>query len=537
MSTKSLSVHRFSRSVALVLALLAAFTVSGQTDPTSVDTSRIKTLIDARHYQEAVAMADRAEDSASSPKAKFDLAFLKGTAWQELAGEARQSQAERTRAFAEAQRAYERAAELQPSSLATLNNLAVLYASANRDAEARQYYQRAVSTAAQQGDPNLETYALNFADFLRDRDGQEAIRQATIALKAPNSGAESRDLLVDLYSRYQPSQLLPFARTLLDEGRTARVRDLAVDYAAKTTVAPDLRRDWFSLIALSIARDTLGTKAFDPQPTLARLNQIAGDDPFNVPARQLAVAIREPPGRASPLGWWLEGRNNGAIRISNRAAMLELLMSLGQKAWPGGAPGDPKRAILCFQTAIEFGDRGPDPEAFLALVNVYADVNDRASLRALMDRYQYELFTEKGDAYARGDWPLIFRLHTALGMTYAHLNVWRDAPTEVQTALFQLEHAQHAANELNRRETAAGRPPKYSLPPAAVQKLAEGYRAVGRDKDATRVKIESAEQLVTGGRVRESAQLVNSIKPAELNAADPNLRQKYQKVEAAVRMN
>ena len=55
-------------------------------------------------------------------------------------------------------------------------------------------------------------------------------------------------------------------------------------------------------------------------------------------------------------------------------------------------------------------------------------------------------------------------------MTYAHLNVWRDAPTEVQTALFQLEHAQRAANELNRRETAAGRPPKYSLPPAAVQK-------------------------------------------------------------------
>src|SRR5262249_54079815 len=151
------------------------------------------------------------------------------------------------------QRAYERAAELQPSSLATLNNLAVLFAGANRETEAKQYYQRAVPTAAEKGDPNLETYALNYAEFLRDRDGAEAIRQATLAFKAPNSSAESRDLLVDLYARYQPAQLLPFARTLLDEGRTARVRALAIDYATKPTVAPEQRRDWFNLIALSIA--------------------------------------------------------------------------------------------------------------------------------------------------------------------------------------------------------------------------------------------------------------------------------------------
>jgi hypothetical protein len=534
MSTIALSARSVWRSLGagLLVALSIALTAGAQ--PTGIDTGRIRGLIDSRQYREAVAMADLAEDKASSSKEKFDLAFLKGTAWQDLAGDEKQPQADRTKAFAEAQRSYERAAELLPSSLATLNNLAVLFASANRETEAKQYYQRAVSTAAEKGDPNLETYALNYAEFLKDRDGAEAIRQATLAFKAPNSGAESRDVLVDLYSRYQPAQLLPFARTLLDEGRTARVRALAVDYATKPTVAPDQRRDWFNLIALSIARDTLATKAFDPQPTLSLLNQIPSDDAFNLPARQLTMAIREPPGKASPLSWWQDGRV-AAIRVSSRAAMLELLLSLGQRTWPSGGPGDPKRAAQYFQTAIEFGDRGPDPEAFLAVVNVYVDVNDRGALRALMDRYQYELFTEKGEAYERHDWPLIFRLHTALGMTYAHLGVWRNGPTEVQTALFQLEHARNAANELNKRETAAGRPPKYSLPPIAVEKLAEGYRAVGRDKDATRVKIESAEQLATGGRIRESSQLVKSIKPAELNAADPNLRLKYQKVEAAVR--
>lgn len=538
MSKMTLSAHRVSRwfGAGLLLALSIAFTASAQ--PTGTDTGRIKTLIDSRHYQEAVAMADLAEDKASSFKEKFDLAFLKGTAWQELADDQRQPQAERTRAFSEAQRAYERAAELQPSSLATLNNLALLFASANRDEEARQYCQRAVSTAAQQGDPNLETYALNFAEFLRDRDGDEAIRQANIAVKAPNSGADSRNLLVDLYSRYQPSQLLPFAKRLLDEGRTTKVRQLAVEYATKSNVASEERRDWFGLIAVSIARDTLGAKAFNPQSTLAQLKQISGDDPFNVPARQLTIAISDPPGAGSPLGWWQGGRDKGSTGISSRRAMLELLTSLGQRAWPSGGPGDPKRAAQYFRTAIEFGehDREPDPEAFLALVNVYADINDLGALRALMGRYEDDLFSEKSGAYARQDWSLIFRLHTALGMTYAHLKVW-SAPNQIQTALFQLEHAQNAARELNKRETSSGRPPKYSLPPAAVEKLAEGYRAVGREPDAVRVKIESAEQLANGGRIRESAQLVESVKPADLNDVAPALRDKYKRVQSAVRTN
>jgi hypothetical protein len=56
---------------------------------------------------------------------------------------------------------------------------------------------------------------------------------------------------------------------------------------------------------------------------------------------------------------------------------------------------------------------------------------------------------------------------------------------------------------------------------------------VGRERDATRVKIESAEHLATGGRVRESAQ-INSIKPADLNAVNVSLREKFQRVQSAV---
>jgi hypothetical protein len=523
-----------ARVVVAIILSLRAF-AAAQTGEIEAVVDRVKRLVEGGQYAEAIVATEQVGATVSDGRPGFELQFLRGVAAQRLADDSTQSPATRSRAFAQSQAAYERASQLRPTSLATLNNLGALNASAGRDSEAVDYYRRAATLAVINRDPNLETYAFNFAEFLKDRDGEEAVRQALIAVGAPNSGAESRDLLAKLYARYQPAKLLPFARTMFEEGRIGRVRELAVTNIKDSALESGVRREWFTLLALTMARDTLGQATYDPGMTLDQLSFLSAADPIAPAAKQLLQAIREPPGTVAALTWWLDAKPSEAVRSSSRQAMRELLNALGQRTVQF-SPAQAALAIRYFRTAIEFGDRGPDPDAFLSLVNLYADVGDTVSLRALMGRYEMELFSEKGNAYGRGDWSLIFRLHTALGMTYAHLGTWK-SETTYQNALFQLEAARRAADQLNSQEKRKGQPAKYTLPPAAVRKLAEGYEAVGQPQKGSKVRVDSAETLSTVGRTKEGANLIRSFRTDEVEAMSAETKTKFEKLRASSKEN
>jgi hypothetical protein len=505
----------------LVVSVLAW----GQVAPPA-DVGRIKALVEGGRFGEALIVVGQVEALVVDPRAGFELQFLKGAAAQQLANDRTQPPAIRADALTQAQAAYQRARQLRPESLATLYNLAALSASAGRVQEATDYYREVTTRAVGTRDANLETYAFNYAQFLKDRDGDEAIRLAEIAVKAPNSGAESRDLLSALYARYQPPRLLPFARVLLDEGRSAKVHELALVNIKVVELAPGVRRDWFCLLALTMARDALGQITYEAGPTLAKLSDFSANDPLAPAARQLVQAVKEPPATASPLSWWRESGQSDAVRLSPRASMRELLTSLGQHS-SQAVPIQLALAERYFRTAIEFGERVPDPDAFLSLVDLYAENGRIEPIHELMNRYEYDLFSEKSEAYARGDWQLIFRLHTALGMTYAHLKVWR-SPSPFQNAVFQLENAKKAADELNRRARSAAQPALYALPPAAVQNLSEGYAAVGRPQEAAAVRVDSAEALLAVGRSKESARLIKSINATDVGAMSAPTKTKYE---------
>jgi len=190
---------------------------------------------------------------------------------------------------------------------------------------------------------------------------------------------------------------------------------------------------------------------------------------------------------------------------------------------------DPTAAQAYFDAAISFGDHGPDPDAFLRLVELYA--KDPPRLSQLMNQYQWELFTEKGDAYQRGDWPLIFRLHVALGMTYARLEIWH-SNTEYQNAIFQLSHAMDAAKRLNTPQTPA--PQRIALPPVAVELLAKGYEATGRPDMAAKVRVDGAAALRDIERVPDSKQVLASMPAASVARLDPTSRALYEKLRASL---
>jgi hypothetical protein len=486
-------------------------------------------LIAAARYDEAVSLIEQAQRGAAPT---FELEFMKGVAWQQRAADARLSPQERNGLLARANEAYRSAQALRPASLATLNNRAALAATAGRDQEARDLYGQAVARARETKDPNLETYAINYAEFLRDRDRDAAIEYARVAMQAGSSPA-SRDLLAELYAR-TPGALLPFYRTLLDEGRTTDVTGVAVKNVLDETLDADTRREWLNLVAVAMTRDVRARVSYDPQPTLTLLRAARDADPLRVGTRQLEAAVSAPSGRAEELGWW---RNStvGASGVSSRAAMRGLLTAFGEARVDRGGPDARAMAALYLSTAIGFGDRGPDPESFLNLVTLHADAGDKDAITALMNRYEGELFSEKGEAYARGDWPLIYRMHTALGMAYAHLGVWEDTRRPIQSALFQLEHAQTAAAELNRRAVSQGRPATYALPAPAVTKLSETYNAVGRGADAARLRVDSASTLRNLGRINESADLVESLKPADVDKLSTDKRQLYERMRATGR--
>ena len=494
----------------------------------NTDAASIQRLIEMGEYSRATS----AVDETSNAEEIFDLQFLKGLAWQQIAESSPLGSEQRNRAFASAESAYERAAQLRPQSSATLNNLAALNGSAGREQDARRYYSRAIEMAQKADDPKSAGYALNYSRYLEDKDAGEALRLAKLACNVPEPSVDAREQLAKLYRKYDPGQLLPYAVTLLKGGFTEQVQNLSIAGARDSKLAEGTRREWLNLLALALAQVATSGIAFDAAPVLAQLQAIPQGDPVGAGARELDTAVHEPPGYESRLAWWNSASRGQSSGISSREAMRTLLTALGDRASAGKEP-DPEIAARYYGTAIPLGDRGPDPEAFLSLVNMYADAGNKSALQALMSRFEDRLFSEKGDAYQSGDWSLIYRLHVALGMTYAHLGVW-DSPTPYQNATFQLEAAQRASDRLNAASQASAKPTRYSLPPAAASKLAHGYTLKGRPDLATKVRIDSAEALQKANRTSESAKVLRSIQASELPGASPETQAKYQRLSSVV---
>ena len=277
---------------AMLLLLVSITVIRAQTIDTAV--ADLKRLVDEGDFEAATSLALRTESSNAAASQSFEFQFMKGVALQQIASCGNVPKEQHAKAIAEATAAYSRATQLRPQSVATLNNLAALNATAGLDERARDEYERAVKLAAENADPKLEAYALNYANYLENRDGDAAIRQAVIAMKAPHSGAESRWLLANLYTRYQPEALLPFARTLYDEGRTAQVRQLAIAQSGNVKLPTADRVNWLSLLALSLSRDALAQQTFDADSVVGSLKSMAADD-VRVGATQLALALTDPP--------------------------------------------------------------------------------------------------------------------------------------------------------------------------------------------------------------------------------------------------
>lgn len=442
--------------------------------------------------------------------------------------------ADKQQAIVQAEAVYARALEANPNEGKLLNNLAVLSVNKGDAGAARQYFERAIAT----NDTNKGYYALNYSKFLQTSDKPAAIKAARVAVEAAPDSAVANEHLGTLLWQTNPTEMLPFANSLVARGHTELATRFAVQCLTSQSRPPEERRAWLVLLASRLANEyALSAEVRDSMATM--LAKFEGDPEIGAGSQQLRAVIGNPPSKVGDVEWWRNQSSRPPTQaVSGRAAMRNVLVAASEFNFSR----DAARAERYLTTAIELGDRGPDPDAFLRLVELYAtrsgkegNADASKALAELMNRYQYALFTEKGDAYMRGDWPLIYRMHVALGMTYAYLGTWR-SQVEYQNAVFQLSNAMRAAEQANKRPQQGAGSSRLALPPSGVQKLAQGYEEIGRKELSLKTRVEGASALYAAGNVQDSADVFRSITASDVQALDASSRGKYDSLRGALKL-
>lgn len=510
--------HPAFAAIGLVLAgTLCAGNAFAQPDKDASLAATVRAQLQARDPDAALATLGKLEASRGAQPADYDLLFLQGVTWQELA--LRGKSVDRAQALERSQQAYQQALTLRPGAPAVFNNLGNLDAAAGRDAEAESWYRQAAAA----GGERRGFYLANYARALEKRDPKQALETAQSALQASPGDDGLRAYVGELATRAgTDDQFLQFLQDNARQGHTRLVTTLATrDLKDNPARAPAARAASLMMLAQAIDKD-MASQAPAPTPALlAELSRLPGDAGIAAGGQQLARVASGAVPDARELGWWNRERTR-YLEPSRAGVMRQLLTTIARQ--------QPQKAEPALRAAIELGDTGPDPEAFLRLVEHYVNQRREPQLRELMQRYEYELFSEKGEAYRRNDWRLIHRMHLSLGMTYAYMKIWRSSSSPFQNATFQLENAAVAAKRFNETAQRAGRPERLAMPPAAVLKLAEAYEAEGQRDRATQLRLDEAQALSAAQRKGDSAEVFESIRADDVKRLNTTSQQAYKRL-------
>ena len=432
--------------------------------------------------------------------------------------------AEKAATLREAEKIYTDVVKADPKAGSALNNLAVLAVGKGDSSAARQYFESAIAS----NDGHEALYALNYSKFLQTTDKPAAVKAARLAVQAAPDSATAKEHLGELLWQTNPAEMLPLANDLVAQGHSELATRFALRCLTSQSRPEAERRAWLILLASRLSREYAISEEL--RKSLAEdLAKLESDPMIGRGSQQLRAVIDTAPKSTADVSWWASQTSAPSPgSATGRAAMRDVLLAAGETL----ARQDMNRAERYFMTAVDLGERGPDPDAFLRLVELYTShdsseqlTSAKQHLAALMNRYQFEMFSEKSQAYGEGNWPLIYRMHVALGMTYAYLKTWSSAAS-YQNAIFQLSNAMTAAERANRDPRWRGTP--LALPPVGVEKLAEGYLATGRNDLAVQARINGAAALNRIGHARDSTTVFRSIPAADVATLDPGSRKNYE---------
>lgn len=448
------------------------------------------------------ARADFKQSKDAELRAQYG--FYSALADHQYADDETVPQAERAKARAAAIAGYKQYLETHPKSGGALNNLAQLYA---QDPAQREWALQLYNQAVELRDPRASAYELNRAKLQGEMGlNDAALKSSTEVLKKDRRNSAAQDLSLALLEKSGDVEgIARFIRELNDSGAVTTAIDTAIREIERLPAKREL-----VLIALA---DALAN------PTLQDLPAVfAGSDA----AKTLAKHVQSPDigGGVSELlqlyakpenpryyDWWRRDFNDNEKPQGwfRGTTLLNLTRALGDRCRRAG-PESYGCAEGYYKFALEFASPRPEPNAFLALAQIYGNTGRRDQIAALEKRYEGELFSGKGDAISHQDKRKQYEFHLALGTMYGYLEKWTDPRWAPASAIYQLENAKRVADQYNNANPGKE---KLKFPPQSAEMLSEGYASTGNYDRAARVRIEAAKKAIDSGDQYGARELID----------------------------
>lgn len=501
--------HPFIASV-LGCCLLNAAGVTVQAQETADDlAAHGREALAAGRNEEALELFDDAFPLATDRATRDRLLFYRAVTYQRLAevaeGDSRQDLLQRS------ERLYDAYLEANPDSGSAANNLAMVYAALGWNDTAAELFERALALQ----DDKQGLYLKNYAEFLDDAGKWEEAKEvySRMVQEQPLSPALQKSM-AERFGEAGINQYAGLLWQLLETGYARQAADNALDALETGDGSKNDRAELLTIVCVALSRAPYTPDRFADLGLTEALRAI-GSDPEIGPGAADIIRVHNVE-KLDPryYEWWayrFHPDEDPVRGVWPADGFRALIRSLGSRYRQLGEPG---LAESYYRLAANLEPHEVDPAAIRDLTQLYIEENQLPKVNRLAAEYEDRLFEAKGGAYRNSRLRKIFEFHRTLGELYATIGRWGDS-SEIDSAIFQLEHAQEKSREIEHR--AAGTPPaEYRFSPDMVNMLATGYVATGQTSRSYDLRIDEAERFQQQGDERAVRKVLEPIKSDDL---------------------
>jgi tetratricopeptide (TPR) repeat protein len=430
---------------------------------------------------------------------------------------------------------YQQVLERKPDSGATMVNLAEVHSRLAETNEAERFYRQAI----QLDDAQRPVYQTAYAGFLESQGrNTDARRLYTDLLNQDPFNQVARKALTDYYTGANADwgQLESYLWNLVQGGEIDESIDVALEALANRASSQDSDEGLLTIIAASLSRKVGLAEGFLESSTAKPLRAFSRRTTIGGGVRELFGIYKsladfdnagESAGRSNyemlDLSWWTRGDPDE--RTSPRSVMRQLLRTLGDRY---SQRTKYVIAEVCYEKAITFTPRDPDPAAIRDLVNLYAQLGDMDKIKEIADKYEFPLFQRKGQAYRNSELEKIYQYHRTLAQIYGYLaeksGDWGNS-SKSNSAIFQLEHAMRVGTMLDREQGDGSDQHAYHIDPGLVDRLATAYAETGSRQKGDDLRLEMGRHYESIGDERAKVYI---LKPVQVDVLTPVQVREYQ---------
>ena len=515
-------------------ALLYAGNGRAQDEVTTDLEKRGRTALDSKQYSTARELFSEGSARASDPEVKARLDFRQAVTLQQLANTDEAENPEEL--LQQAARLYHAYLKQNPDSAATANNLAKIYETLGNAAlqksepeQAKRNFRRAVGyykKAVAAGDSNQGLYLKNYAEFLERINAWEEAKKiyAQLVQGYPVSPA-LQQALTSSYLKHGSGDLAELLWNMLDAGYVSQSADIALGALRQTpNDTDDGRIELLTIVSTALAQGTDNRRRFPGSDQGRQIAGLSRDSFLGDGSKEIIRLYQGQQFGVSDYAWWA-GRDPGRSDLDKGLYPIDgfraLIRSLGSRS---KRSGDLELAESYFLLAAKLLESEADPVAIRDLVRMYAEANEFEKINGVLADYQFRLFQGKGDAYRDSQIEKIFQYHQTLGELYTLIERWGDSNT-IDSAIFQLEHAQQTSVELERaweESVRQGRvstkvlPESYQFTPQMVDQLSRGYEETGNADESLKLRINQASIYKEAGDTKAARRVLAPIRSSEV---------------------